>query len=205
MFIFLIFLYSPRLTSFFLSFLFFFSLVHHPTFVWGFSSELDIIPVTLQFIRAHPPLSPLVLRMAGPILQNFKMIPCSKCSPVGLKLNAHLCENLNSSVLVCETMLSHYHQGQGCHLWAFQWITKTAGNGRGYDGFPSPIVPCDEQGLVYFCLACLSVSPSNPTVPPSVFELFLLHLRVVRLCHRIWKVVVEFIWRAWKLIQYQIL
>lgn len=158
MFIFLIFLHSLRLTVvFFLSFLLF-ALVHHPAFVWGFSSELDITPVTLQFIRAHPPLSPRVLRMAGPILQNFKMIPCSKCSPVGLKLNAHLCENLNSSLLVCEMMLSHYHQGHGCHLWAFQSVTKTAGKGREQDGFPSSATPCDGQGLEYFVLSvCSSV------------------------------------------------
>lgn len=96
--------------------------------------------------------------MAGPILQNFKMIPCSKCSPVGLKLNAHLCENLNSSLLVCEMMLSHYHQGHGCHLWAFQSVPKTAGKGRKHDGFPSSAAPCDGQGLGCFVLSvCSSV------------------------------------------------
>lgn len=86
----------------------FFSLVHHPTFVQGLFSELYITQITQQLIRAHPLPSPLVLRMAGPILWNFKMIPCPKYSPVGWKLNIHLCGNLNSTCLVCEMLLSHY-------------------------------------------------------------------------------------------------
>lgn len=87
----------------------FFFLVHCPTFVQGFFSELYITQITWQLIRAHPFPSSLVLCMAGPILWNFKMIPCSKYSPVGHKLNVHLYENLNSSCLVCEMLLSHYH------------------------------------------------------------------------------------------------
>lgn len=198
MFIFLIFLHSLRLTVvFFLSFLLF-ALVHHPAFVWGFPSELDITPVTLQFIRAHPPLSPRVLRMAGPILQNFKMIPCSKCSPVGLKLNAHLCENLNSSLLVCEMMLSHYHQGHGCHLWAFSVSHKDCWEGEGAGWLPFFCCTLRWSGVRIFCLVCLFISPSNPTAIPSVLGSFLFHLIVLCLCHRFWEVIVELIWRAWE-------
>lgn len=90
-------------------FCFVFSLVHHPTFVQGLFSELYITQITGQLIRAHPLPSPLVLRMAGPILWNFKMIPCSKYSPVGQKLNVRLYGNLNTTCLVCGLLLSHYH------------------------------------------------------------------------------------------------
>lgn len=66
--------------------------------------KLYITQVTWQLIRAHPPPSPLLLCMAGPILWNIKMIPCSEGSPVEQKLNVHFYRNLNSS-LMCEVML----------------------------------------------------------------------------------------------------
>ena len=135
----------------------------------------------------------------------LKMIPCFKCIPMGLKLNAHLSGNLNSSVLVCEMMLSRYPQGQGCRWWAFQLATKAVGKEKGWVRMASPFRLHPAMIRVStFCPVCSLILQTSLFSLPML-EPFLLHFWVPHLCHRSWRMIVQFIWLAWELIQCQIL